>query len=118
MGVEIIGTQTDLSERERAALVKERLRLSFRYRSRTYRLNSRETSGTGRAYTDEAVDAGELACALGRCTPRQQRVLELWLGPRRLHQARVARELGVSVVTVKRDASAAVRTMVAMIWEE
>ncbi len=57
-------------------------------------------------------------CALGRCTPRQQRIVLLWLGPRRLRQARIAQALGLSVATVKRDAAAAVRRVVAQAWEE
>ncbi len=113
----VIGEETGLTQREKARMVKSRLRSLFRPSDHAYRLNSRKASETGRQYTDEATDAGELVCALGRCTPRQQRILALWLGPRATRQEYVARALGVSLVTVKRDAAAAIRAMVAMIWE-
>ena len=116
--MEVIGTQTGLSKREKVLMLKDRLRYFLRHPDRAYRLNSREASDTGRQYTDEAVDAGELACALGRCTPRQQRILGLWLGRGRLKQDMVAQALGLSVITVKREASEAFRRMVQGIWED
>ena len=114
--MEVIGAEKGLTHREMSRVVKSRLHSLYRSPGRSYRLNAREASETGRQYTDEAVDAGELAYALGRCTPRQQRILQLWLGPKKLHQAWVAHALGVSLVTVKRDAAAAIRTMAAVIW--
>ena len=115
--MEIIGAQRGLSEREKVDLVKAKLAYLLRNPDHVYRLNSREASETGRAYTDEAVDVGEIMFALGRCTPRQQRALNLWLGPKALSQERVAKELDVSVITVKRDVGQALRLMVAAIWE-
>ena len=116
--MEVIGTQAGLSKAEKVLVLKERLRYYLRHPDRAYRLNSREASDTGRQYTDEAVDAGELASALGRCTPRQQRILGLWLGRHRFRQDRVAKALGISVITVKREAAMAFRQMVGAIWED
>ena len=114
--MEVIGADKSLTQREMSRVVKSRLRSLFHSPGWSYRLNEREATETGRQYTDEAVDAGELAFALGRCTPRQQRILQLWLGPKRRRQAWIARALRTSLVTVKRDSAAAVRTMVAVIW--
>ena len=116
--MEVIGTQRGLSRREKVVLLKDRLRYLLRHPDRVYRLNSRDAVETGRRYTDEAVDAGELACALGRCTPRQQQILHLWLGRRRPTQDKVAKALQLSVITVKREAADAFRRMVEMIWED
>ncbi len=136
--MEIIGTQQGLTQREKALLLKQRLGYFLRNPERTYRMNSRETSDTGLAYTDAAVDAGEVFCALGQCTPRQQLILELWLGGRplahaadsgageqdsakprrRLTQTEVAKVVGVSLATVNREAAAALRRMIVMIWED
>lgn len=116
--MEIIGTQVGLSEREKARLLKERLAFVFRNPDRVYRLNTRETAGDTLQYTDEAVDAAELMCALGRCPRRQQEALRLWLGRWQMSQEEVAGVLRVSVITVKRDVSAALRRMADMVWEE
>ena len=56
--------------------------------------------------------------AFSRCTLRQQRALRLWLGPTRATQDCIAREIGVSVITVKRDIAAALRDMAARVWDE
>jgi DNA-directed RNA polymerase specialized sigma24 family protein len=114
----VIGTQRGLSRRQKAALVKRRLAVLLRRPERIYRLNLGHATDLGLAYSEKAIEAGELLCALGRCTPRQQRIVLLWLGPRRLRQARIAREMGLSVATVKREAAAAVRGMAAQAWEE
>ncbi len=116
--MEVIGTEKGLSRRDKITTLKDRLRYLYRHPSRVYRLNSREASGTGRQYTDEAIDAGELACALGRCTQRQQQILRLWLGRGSLGQDRTASALGISAITVKRDVAEAFRRMVQMIWED
>ena len=116
--MEIIGAQQGLDHGEKVRLLKEKLRFLLRNPDHLYRVSSREETEVGRAYSDEAVDVGETLCALGLCTPRQRRVLELWLGPRRPTQAQVAPLLGVSVVTVKRDAKEALDRIVAQIWDE
>ncbi len=116
--MEIIGDQRGLSPRERMWLLKQRLRSYYRDPERVYRLNAREATDTGREYTDEAIDAGELVCALGRCTARQQQALALRLGPKGVPPHQVALALGVSVVTVKRDTAQALKRMAAQIWEE
>jgi len=116
--LQIIGTQVGLDRREKVALLKERLAFVFRNPERDYRLNTRQTAGNTLQYTDEAVDAGELMCALGQCSRRQQEALRLWLGRRRMTQEQVAGVLRVSVITVKRDLGAAMRRMVEQVWEE
>lgn len=115
--MEIIGAQRGLTPRERLGLLKRRLRVYYRDPERLYRLNAREASDTGREYTDAAIDAGELVCALGRCTARQQQALALWLGPKMMHLGQAARTLHVSVITVKRDTAQALKLMLAQIWD-
>ena len=85
---------------------------------RSYRLNTSDPVATGLAYTDRATESGELWYALGRCTPRQQEMLRLWLGREPLSQKRIARRLGVGTTTVKRDIGAALETMVDSIWDD
>ncbi len=116
--MEVIGTQRGLNQDEKVRLLKEKLRFLLRNPDHVYRVSSKEETEVGRAYSDEAVDVGEALCALGLCTPRQRRVLELWLGPKRPTQAQVALRLRVSVVTVKRDAKEALERMVAQVWDE
>jgi len=115
--MEIIGTQQGLSPREKASLLKERLAYALRHPERVYRVSSRQATDSGLEYTDEAVDAAELLCALGRCSARQQRVLELWLGRGGRSQQDVARSLGLSVATVKREAAEALRRMALQVWD-
>ena len=116
--MEIIGAQEGLGHADKVRLVKDKLHAAFRHTRRDYRLNTREPVEIGLAYTERAVDAGELWYALGRCTPRQQQTLRLWLGRKLLSQERVALRLGVSPTTVKRDIRAALETMLASIWDE
>ena len=98
--------------------MQDRLRFLLRNPERVYRTNSREASDTGQQYTDEAIHAGELVSALGRCTPRQQQALYLWLGRPGRDQEEVAKALGVSTITVKRDVGEAFRRMVDQIWDD
>ena len=114
----IIGTEQGLSLREKTSAIKTKLGFMLRHPNYAYRLNSREVGETGLAYSDEAIDIGELAFAFSRCTLRQQQALQLWLGPMRATQDRIAREIGVSVITVKRDIAAALRDMAARVWDE
>lgn len=116
--MEIIGAQRGLAHAAKVSLVKTKLGVLFRTPRRHYRLNTGERVETGLAYADRAVDAGELLYALGRCTPRQQEALRLWLGWEGLSQERIAERLGVNVATVKRDLRGAFETMVASIWDE
>lgn len=116
--MDIIGTQVGLTDREKVALLKGRLRQALRHPERTYPVNAREPCDTGRAYSDAAIDPGELLCALGRCSPRQRHILDLWLGRERLTQGEISRLLRVSVPTVKRDAADALRRMARMIWDD
>ncbi len=116
--MEIIGAQQGLAHAAKVSLVKTKLGALFRTPRRHYRLNTGERVETGLAYADRAVDAGELLYALGRCTPRQQEALRLWLGWEGLSQERTARRLGVNVATIKRDLRAALKTMVNSIWDE
>ncbi len=116
--MQIIGTEKGLSQRDKVWVLKDRLAYLFRNPGRVYRMTTREPTDTGFGYSDEAIDAGELWCALGRCSERQQQVLRLWLGRRRLPQGAVAKALGVSLVTVKRDASEALKKMAAMVWDD
>ena len=135
--MEVIGSQRGLTRREKAHLLEKRLGVFLRNPSRAYRLNTRERSDTGLAYSDAAIDAGQVLCAFARCTQRQQRILELWLcgvpdpaagragrkgcRPPRRHratQAAVALAAGVSIATVKRELAAAMDVMTAMVWED
>ncbi len=116
--MEIIGAQKGLAHAAKVSLVKTKLVALFRTPRRHYRLNTGETVETGLAYADRAVDAGELVYALGRCSPRQQEALRLWLGREPLSQERIADRLGVNIATVKRDLGAALETMVASIWDD
>ena len=116
--MEIIGAQKGLAHAAKVSLVRTKLGALFRTPRRHYRLNTGEPVDTGLSYTDRAVDAGELLHALGRCTPRQQKALRLWLGRKPLSQERIARRLRVSLVTVKRDIEAALETMLASIWDD
>ena len=116
--MEIIGAQKGLDHAAKVSLVKTKLGALFRTPRRHYRLNTGETVETGLAYADRAVDAGELLYALGRCTPRQQQALRLWLGWESLSQERIAERLGVNITTVRRDLKGAVETMLASIWDE
>ena len=116
--MELIGAQQGLARAAKVSLIKTKLAALFRTPRRHYRLNTGETVETGLAYADRAVDAGELLYALGRCTPRQQQAVRLWLGWESLSQERIAERLGVNITTVKRDLGAALETMVTSIWDE
>ena len=116
--MDVIGTESGLSDGDKLRILKKRLAYLLQHPRYSYRLNAREVSDTGRAYTDEAIDAGEVMSALGRCTLRQQRIFGLWLGPAHSTQERIADRLGVSVITVKRDVAEALRLMVAHVWDE
>ena len=116
--MEIIGAQQGLAHAAKVSLVKTKLGVLFRAPRRHYRLNTGEPVETGLSYTDRAVDAGELLYAMGRCTPRQQEALRLWLGREGLSQRRIAERLGVNITTVKRDLRAALETMVTSIWDD
>ena len=116
--MEIIGAQRGLARAAKLSLVKTKLSALFRTPRRSYRLNTSDPVETGLAYTARATDAGELWYALGRCTPRQQEMLRLWLGREPLSQERIARRLGVGITTVKRDIQAALETMVDSIWDD
>lgn len=115
--MEVIGTERDLAKGERTLLLKRRLQRFLRRVAPAYRLTARQATEVGLAYTHQAVNAGELGCALGRCTRRQQRILALWLGSG-LPQAEAARLLGVSLATVKRDAAEALERMAAQVWQD
>ena len=108
----IIGTEQGLSLREKTSAIKTKLGVMLRHPNYAYRMNSREVGETGLAYSDEAIDVGELAFAFSCYT------LRLWLGPMRATQHLIAREIGVSVITVKRDIAAALRAMAARVWDE
>ena len=116
--MEVIGAQKGFDRATKVFLVKARLRALFRTPGRHYRLNTHEPVEIGLAYSDRAIDAGELLYALGRCTPRQQQALRHWLGRENPSQERIARRLRVSPATVKRDLRAALETMVASIWDD
>lgn len=116
--MEIIGAQKGLADAAKVSLVKTKLGALFRTPRRHYRLNTGEPVETGLSYTDRAVDAGELLHALGRCTPRQQEALRLWLGREGLSQERIAERLGLDPSTVKRDIRAALETMLDSIWDD
>ena len=116
--MEVIGAQKGFDHATKVYLVKARLRALFRTPGRHYRLNTHEPVEIGLAYSDRAIDAGELLYALGRCTPRQQQALRLWLDRGNPSQEQIARRLHVSLTTVKCDIRAAFETMLASIWNE
>ena len=118
----IIGSEEGMTQREKVLALKGRLTYLLRHPKDGYRLHATEDTELSWAYPDAAIDAGEVFCALGQCTPRQQRIPQRWLGRARdgvpLTQAAVAATEGVSTLTIKREASAAFRTMIAIIWDE
>jgi DNA-directed RNA polymerase specialized sigma24 family protein len=116
--VTVIGTEEGLDHREKEALLKARLIWLLGEGRRTYAMTEKEATETGRALSDMALDAGEVLCALGRCTRSEQRMLHLWLGRGRMTQGEIARELGVSLSAVRRGLAGALDRMVAQVWEE
>ena len=90
--------------------------LGLRELRRAYALNNDEPTETGRAYSAEAVDAGEVWCALGQRSPREQRIVEWWLGPERLTLREVAARLRVSEVEAAREAFEAIEAMTRQVW--
>ena len=118
--VQVIGSDGDLTYREKELALRARLGYMLRNLQSEYRLNSLEGTDTGRKYTEQATEAGDLLCAFGLCTQRQQRILRLWLGGhdgRRLTQAQAANVVGVSLATASRESAAAFRTMIEVIWD-
>ena len=111
-----IGTKAGLDEKEQVILVRAKLTYLFRTPMRRYRLNDRHAAGMGRAYSDEAIDAGEVLHALARCTERQQSALALCLG-HGLRGEEAARVLGVSRPTVNRDIAEALEGIRCLVWE-
>ncbi len=113
----VIGKMAGLDGKQQRTVLRARIGYLLRTPLRRYRLNYRTPQGLGRAYSDEAIDAGEVLHAFARCTRRQQLALTLCLG-RGLRGEEAARVLGVSRATVNREIAEALERMRRRVWEE